>query len=240
MSGPAPVVSCLVPVYNGARFLAEAIHSILSQDWRPIEVIVVDDGSTDATPEILAGFGDQITVIRQENAGPVVARNRAIAAAAGEFLAFLDGDDLWAPKKLSRQVARLLAEPALGFCVAQVQNFWEAEVADEGERLGQSTRAQPIVGYVTGTLVVRRAVAGQVGPFDVALAHGDSADWFMRAEQLGVKGVCLDEVLLHRRLHRENRSRLRAQGSRDEFLRLLKRAVERNRSAPPPPPEPPT
>lgn len=239
MTAGAPLVSCIVPVYNGARFIAEAIASILAQDWRPIEVIVVDDGSTDTTPEILAGFGAPVRVIRQDNAGPVVARNRGIAAATGEFLSFLDADDTWVPGKLGRQVGFLLAEPALGFCVGQVQNFWEDEVADEGERLGDSVRARPIAGYVTGTLVVRREVAGRVGPFDVSLAHGDSADWFQRAAQLGVRGELLPEVLLRRRLHLANRSRVHAQGSRDEFLRLLKRAVDRRRSPEPPPQDPP-
>jgi len=239
VTGPAPLVSCIVPVYNGARFIAEAIVSILAQDWRPLEVIVVDDGSTDSTPEVLAGFGDPVRVIRQDNAGPVVARNRGVAAAAGEFLAFLDADDLWVPDKLTRQVKGLLADPDLGFSVGQVQNFWEEEVAAEGERLGSSLRARPIAGYVTGTLVVRREVAAQVGPFDVTLEHGDSADWFQRAGQLGVRGDLLPEVLLRRRLHLANRSRVHAQGSRDEFLRLLKRSVDRKRSGGAPPEGPP-
>lgn len=227
------LVSCIIPVCNGARYLQSSLDSVLGQTWKPIQVIVVDDGSTDDTPVILGRYRDRITTIRQENAGPVVARNRGIAAATGAFLAFNDADDLWVPNKLELQMACLAADAALGFCVGHAQNFWEDEVADEAARFSGHARSKPVPAFVTTTLLVRRAAFERVGRFDGTLGHGDSADWFLRAERAGVTGRLLPEVLLHRRMHSDNRSRTTAGESRDEFLRILKRRVDERRAGPP-------
>ncbi len=235
MTDTSPLISCIVPVYNGERFLAEALDSILAQSWQPLEVIVVDDGSTDDTGEVLARYRPAVTVIRQPNAGPASARNRGASAAQGALLAFLDADDRWAPGKIGEQMARLACEPHLGFCVGKVQNFWEPEVAEEERRLRDGARARPLAGYVTGTLLVRREVFDRVGPFDPTLAHGDSADWFLRARNAGVEGALMDQVLLFRRLHLENRSRVHRDRSREEFFRLLSRSLKSRRSPGPPP-----
>jgi glycosyltransferase involved in cell wall biosynthesis len=238
MTDPAPLISCIVPVYNGARFLVETLDNILAQSWHPLEVVVVDDGSTDATGDLLARYADRVLVIRQANAGPSAARNAGIKKAKGDFVAFQDADDLCPPHRLTLQMTHLAKQGNLGFCVAKAQNFWEPEVADEGRHLAGSARAGPIAGYVTGTLLVRRDVLNLVGPFDPALTHGDSADWFLRADKLGVEGTMLDEVLLFRRLHLNNLSRVSAGDSRDEFFRLLKRNLEGKRRPTPPPVEP--
>ena len=111
---PEPgLVSCVIPVYNGARYLAESIESVLAQEYRPLEVIVVDDGSTDGTGAVLDAFGDRIRSFRQENGGPSVARNRGMEMSRGEFIAFLDADDLWVPDKLRLQLDAMEARPYL-------------------------------------------------------------------------------------------------------------------------------
>ena len=102
-----PFVSVITPVHNGARFLAEAVESVERQGYEPLEIIVVDDGSTDDTPRVIAELGDRVLALRQENAGPAAARNRAIAAARGDVLAFCDADDTWPEGKLDAQLARL-------------------------------------------------------------------------------------------------------------------------------------
>lgn len=229
MTDPAPLISCIVPVYNGARFLAETLDNILAQSWHPVEVIVVDDGSTDTTGDVLAQYAGRVRVVRQANAGPSVARNRGITEASGTFVAFQDADDLSPPHRLALQSTHLANNPDDGFCVAMVQNFWEPEVAEEGRQLLGSARSGPIAGYVTGTLLVRREALELVGSFDPTLTHGDSADWFLRAKRLGIQGTLLDEVLLFRRLHLNNRSREFADDSRDEFFRLLKRSLDGKR-----------
>ncbi len=113
----SPRVSVVVPCYNYGRFVAEAIGSILAQTYQDFEVIVVDDGSTDNTPEVLRGITDpRVRVLRKENGGCASARNAGRELARGEFLTFLDADDLWRPTFLERQVAVLDAEPEVSFC----------------------------------------------------------------------------------------------------------------------------
>src|SRR5574340_444159 len=116
MSAQIPV-SVIIPTYNRAALVPEAVASVLGQTWREFEVLVVDDGSTDGTLAALAPYAGQIRFLRRESRGGVsAARNTGIAAARGEWLAFLDSDDLWRPEKLARQMAYLLARPGLCLC----------------------------------------------------------------------------------------------------------------------------
>jgi glycosyltransferase involved in cell wall biosynthesis len=226
------MVSCIVPVFNGERYLAEAINSILAQTYRPLEVIVADDGSTDQTRKISVGFGDVVRYIMQANQGPSTARNLGIQAAAGEFIAFLDADDLWHAEKLTCQLERFQAKPELDYCVTHCQNFWIPELQAEAEKFRNHRISRPMPGYVTGTLVVRRVAFTKVGLFSTKLAHGDSTEWFLRAAEHGTKSELLPEVLMYRRIHLNNRSRLLATRSKDEFLRLLKSSLDRRRRSP--------
>src|SRR5437763_447547 len=107
-------VSVIIPAYNFARYVPEAIDSVLAQTYAPFEVIVVDDGSTDDTPKVLAAYGNRIRAIRQVNQGVAAARNTGLAAAGGEYVAFIDSDDTWEPRKLQLQMDRFDADPDLG------------------------------------------------------------------------------------------------------------------------------
>lgn len=229
MNGPR--VSCVIPVYNGERFLGEAIRSVLAQTVPDVDIVVVDDGSTDGSADVVHGFGDRVRYVHQQNAGPAAARNRGVAEASGAFISFLDADDLWVADKLEKQLARFEARPELSYSVGMVQNFWEDEVADEAERMSKHARARPIPGYVTLTLLVGREWMDRVGAFDTGLGHGDAADWFQRADAMGAVGELLDDVLARRRLHADNRSRKMAATSREEFLRMLKRRLDAGRGA---------
>ena len=99
-----PLVSVVIPTYNRAWVIKEAVDSVLAQDYKDFELIIVDDGSTDNTSDVLASYGEDVRVLFQENRGVSAARNRGVAEASGHFVAFLDSDDLWLPKKLSIQV----------------------------------------------------------------------------------------------------------------------------------------
>ena len=148
-----PLVSCIIPVYNGADFLAEAVTSVLAQRHPALEVVVVDDGSTDDTPRVAASFGERVRYVRQDNAGPAVARNTGLAKTRGELVAFLDADDRWHETKLARQAAVLEAQPELDYLVALVQNFWSDVAEAEREQVRDHPRTRPIPGFVTGTLL---------------------------------------------------------------------------------------
>ena len=224
-----PLISCAIPVFNCERYLAEALDSILAQTYRALEIIVADDGSTDGTAQVVASYGDRIRYLWQSNAGPAAAQNLALAAVQGQFVAFLDADDLWHPEKLARQMARFRARPELDLCVAHIQNFWVPELAEEAERLRDHRIAQPLPGYTSVTLLAKRCLFEAVGPFDSRLQHGSGLDWFLRAAEHGAVMELLPDVLVYRRLHEANRSRHLADNSRDAHVRILKASLDRRR-----------
>jgi glycosyltransferase involved in cell wall biosynthesis len=223
------LVSCIVPVFNGERYVGEALDSILAQTYRPLEVLVADDGSTDGTAGVVAGYGEQIRYLCQPNAGPAAACNLGLERAQGEFVAFLAADDVWHPEKLERQMARFQAREELDLCVTYIQNFWVPELAEEAERFRDHRLAQPMPGYTCVTLLARRSLFETVGLFDATLQHGSDLEWFARAGDQGAVVEMLPEVLVHRRLHEGNRSRHLASNSRDTFLQILKASLDRRR-----------
>ena len=216
------LVSVVIPVYNGARFLDDALRSVFAQDYRPLEVIVVDDGSTDATPEVLARW-PEVIAIRQANAGVTAARNAGLARATGAFIALQDADDLWAPHKLSAQVAYLDEHAHFGYCAALVQSFLEPGHA-RPEWLPDAHLTEARAGGI-GNFFVRAEVLREVGPFPA----DDPSDlaWSLRAQELGIRAGIVEEVLLMRRVHDANIS-ARVDGSKIR-LTTLRAAIARRR-----------
>lgn len=223
------LVSCIVPVWNGERFVAEALDSILAQTYRSLELIVVDDGSTDGTAARVKAYGSRVACVRQPNAGPAAARNTGIRLAGGEFVAFLDADDIWHPEKLTRQLRRFEARAELDFCVAHAQNFSAPELGGAPDASLRVPRAGALPGYVTSTLLARRALIERIGVFDPTLRHGDDTDWFLRAIDGGAVREVLPDVLLFRRLHRESLSHRNASKSHDEYVLILRARIARHR-----------
>ena len=223
------LVSCVVPVFNGEGHLAASLDSMLAQTYRPTEVIVVDDGSTDGTPALAASYGDRVRYLRQANAGPATARNTGVAAARGEFVAFNDADDLWRPEKLERQMAHFARVPSLGVSVTHIRNFFDESAPPDMAGSASPRLLDPKPGFLTPCMLARRTVFNLVGPFNAELAHANVTAWFLRARSLGVVIECLPDVLTDRRLHGTNRSRARVQHSREEYLRLVKRHLDRRR-----------
>jgi glycosyltransferase involved in cell wall biosynthesis len=224
-----PLVSCIVPVFNGERFLREALDSILAQTYRPVEIIVADDGSTDGTAALVADYGDQLRYLFQLNAGTAAACNLGLQAAQGNFMAFLAADDLWHRDKLIRQIERFEARPELDVCVTHVQNFWIPALKEEAERFRNHRISQPLPGYVPQTLLARRALFETVGHFNIALRHADSTDWFLRVIEHGAVIDILPDALVYRRIHQSNLSRRMASASRQEYVELVKATLERRR-----------
>ncbi len=201
-----PTISCIVPVYNGERFLGEALESILGQSYPHLEVIVVDDGSIDGTETVARKFGGQIRYHRQANAGAPAARDEGIRLATGELVAFLDADDLWHSEKLDRQWARFQARPELDLCFTHVQHFWVGEMEEEKKRYATHRLSQILPSYLTQALLVWRALFQRVGTFNTGLRFADAMDWFLRAANQGVVMELLPEALWYRRMHQANGS----------------------------------
>ena len=214
-----PLVSCIVPVFNGERYLREALDSVLQQTYRHLELIVVDDGSTDGSATIAASYGDRLRALRQTNAGPAAARNHGLRDMRGDFAAFLDADDLWHPEKLARQMARFAQSPALDVCVTHVHNFWIPELAEEAARFRDHRIARPLPAYVAATMVARRRAFELVGTFDANLGFGHSTEWFLRAAARGAVVEALPDNPPHpsRQSSRQMRRELR------QYLRLVRR-----------------
>lgn len=176
----APLLSVIIPVYNGAEFLADALTSVYAQAYTPIEIIVVDDGSADNTAAVVQMCGPDIRYLYQSNQGPAAARNAGLALAQGELIAFLDADDLWPPHKLTLQVTALLANE-------KVQVVWgHTQICTYGETVAPCRTLAPQRAPLLGSLLCRRSVFTQVGLFDPALWLGEDIDWLRRLVAAGV------------------------------------------------------
>lgn len=216
---PEPIsglASVIIPAYNAAAYVAEAVDSVLAQDYPEVEIVVVNDGSKDNTLEVLRGYGDRIRVIDQANAGPPKARNAGLAAVRGEFVAFLDADDIWLPGKLSTQIAHLQAHPDVGTVFTR-WHVWPAD-ADGVFRIPEVAPVpRPGVGVVadrsgwmytrlllechllTTTVMLRTSLVRSIGDFDIALYNGDDYDYWLRASRVA-KVDKLDCVGAHYRV----------------------------------------
>lgn len=198
------LVSVVIPAFNGAKYIGETIESILAQTYRPLEVLVVDDGSTDATGEIVQRFGDPVRYIRQQNAGTAAARNRAVAESRGEFIALLDQDDLWVPHKLERQIPRFAEDAQIGLVFAGIE-FFDTKSGKitatyfPGDELDLCDLLAHVVLPVQ-TILFRRSALEKIGPFDTTLGGTDDWDIGIRmAAEFRMVGV--NEILGRVRLH---------------------------------------
>jgi hypothetical protein len=187
----APTVSAIIPVYNGQRYVAESIRSVLAQSRPVAECIVVDDGSTDGTADVLASFGSSIVVVRQDHAGVSAARNAGMATAIGDCFAFLDADDVWFPGKTEAQVAVLQAEHDAG---AVYSGFVVTDEHLQARRLiihsgGQLSVKRAFLGYSGGlgfsfTGIVRRDAAEAAGGYDERLSNCADVDFWWRVSRM--------------------------------------------------------
>jgi glycosyltransferase involved in cell wall biosynthesis len=223
-----PRISVIVPAYNSERYLGEALQSVLSQTRRPFEVIVVDDGSSDGTPSVASSFGDDVHYVRQPNGGIGAARNHGVDLAAGDYIAFLDADDVWEPDKLERQLAALEEEPQPDLVFGLVRQFVSPELPAEAKaRLRCPDHSQP--GYFAGAMLVSRAIFERVGPFATDLHVGEFIDWMARARELGWREEMLDAIVLRRRLHDTNQG-VRHRDQMGDFAHVLKASLDRRRA----------
>lgn len=222
-----PLVSVVIPAYNAAPHITAALESVLAQPVRPLEIIVVNDGSTDTTAELAAAFGERVTVLHQPNQGISAAINRGIQAARGEWLAFLDADDLWTADRLEKQFAALAVQPSLSFVFGHLQNFYSPET-DAEYRAKIFCEPNPLSGIWYHTMLIRRADFLRVGLFETQWAFGNFMEWFERANSLEMTFTVLADVLLLRRLH-PNNSGLRDTASRQDYARVLKTILDRKR-----------
>ncbi len=218
-----PMVSVIIPTYNRAGYIAEAIESVLAQEYASIEIIVVDDGSTDNTRQVVAVF-PEVRYVYQENRGQAAARNRAIAMAEGEWLAFVDSDDLWTPGRLPMQVRYLLEHPEIMMVFGGVEQF-----SSEAHRLlHEKSLKMAVRGMTLGTLLIRKSDFLRVGDFCTDLRVGEFVEWFTRATDRGYRYYQFSDIFLRRRLHDRNLGLQKQEGA-NAFASILKASLERRR-----------
>lgn len=223
-------ISCVIPCYNAERFLAAALDSVFAQTCPVSEIIVVDDGSTDRSAEVVAHHADRVRYVVQPNAGPAAARNRGVELSAGAFIAFLDADDVWRPRKLEHQMARFAQRPELEICVTHLSAFWEEEVRHEQARRGALGEGNVLPGYVMQTMLARRQAFEKVGPLNPALRYGEDTDWFIRARDAGLAIELMPDVLLLRRFHANNLTRSRGNAAlKSGILDMVQSSLARRR-----------
>ena len=218
----APLISVVVAAHDGERYIAAALDSAFAQDHTPIEVIVVDDGSTDATPQIVSGY--PVRSIRQSTCGQGAAKNAGVAAARGELIAFLDHDDVWFPAKLSRQVEALRARPGSDGVLARLEVLLEPGVAHPP----WLTRSREYPWFPPSSWLLRRTLFDTVGPFDTVSLIPDF-DWMLRARDAGVVFEIVREPLGSYRFHGENVSYRRSE-IREHAFHALGRSLDRMRA----------
>ena len=222
-----PSVSVICPAWQAAATLAETLASVKAQIVRPDETLVVDDGSTDATVEVAEASG--ATVISRPHRGVAAALNAGIAASRGDFLAFIDADDLWPADRLAAQIGILVADSRLAGVLGLAQRFVAPESGPDTEACRRSPDDLQQA-WLTGALLVRRRAVEAVGPFDEAMHAGHAIDWFDRGRRLGLVFAMPRRVVLLRRVRPgslSQRSPLRDSG----YALMAWRAIQRRRSS---------
>jgi glycosyltransferase involved in cell wall biosynthesis len=220
-----PTVTAAIPVHNGEAYLAQAIESVLGQGRACEQVIVVDNDSTDRSAEIARSFGSAVEVFFEPRRGIGPARNAALRAARGEYVAFLDADDLWDEAKTGLQLAAFEADPELQLVFGQVRQFVSPDLGVE-EAADLSVPADPQPGLYIGAMLASRTAIDAVGAWPEEVKVSDGLSFLLRAGELDLKRAMLAETVTLRRVHGANHS-LRNWGERTEFAQFLKRSLDR-------------
>lgn len=223
----APLITVIIAVYNGARYLAAAIESALAQTYEAVEIVVVDDGSEDGSGAIAEKFLPRVRYARHPHEGMGAARNRAIALARGSLFAFLDADDAFPAGRLELQISAFRADPALEAVYGHVREFVSADLEPAAARRLRTPAAR-IQGRLVGAVLIKREAFFRVGLFDTTLKVGVGLDWSARAAEQRLKSLILPEIVLERRLHNENNG-LRQKDHRDQYIHVIKAALDRRR-----------
>ena len=205
-----PLVSVILPVYNGEKFLAYAIEAIKQQNYYPLEILVIDDGSTDETAAIMADFQDEIRSFYQDHQGPATARNYGLRMAQGEIYAFFDVDDLWSEELFEQMLNQLLDDPTSEIIQGLIQQVLIPELtvnqnhAHTDYDSHQDIPDKPYRFINLTSALYRKSAFEKVGLLDESLMTGDDLDWFIRAWECRIKKIDFNGVFLIYRRHKTN------------------------------------
>jgi glycosyltransferase involved in cell wall biosynthesis len=225
-----PAISAIIPVYNAERFLAEAIDSALAQTLRPLEIIVVDDGSTDGSLTVARRYPAPVRVVEQAHAGAGAARNLGAGLAGGDLLAFLDADDRWPESKSARQWEAFQRTPTLDAVLGHVRQLRDGPEWIAGVAAPSGGAEHLDAGYASGAMLIRRDSFFRVGLFRSEWRVGEFIDWFARATEAALTIEVLPDLVLWRRIHDANLG-VREHSARTDYTRVVRETLRRRRAA---------
>lgn len=220
-----PLIDVIIAVYNREKFIKEAVESVQNQTWQNLNIIIANDGSTDSTSQIIKSLREadpRIKTIELAHSGLSPTLNAAVRQATGDYIAFLDSDDLWHPQKLEKQLENLVASGTdIGFCMLE-----EFETFDEGTPKTSKARPGPLKGFLKLVFLGKRSLFDTFGLFNETIHTGDFIEWFSRVRRAGTELAMLDEVLAYRRVHSHN---MTGAAPKRAFLEVLKIHMDEKR-----------
>jgi glycosyltransferase involved in cell wall biosynthesis len=222
-------VSCVIPTLNPGRRLRRALDSIATQTRPPDEIIVVDDTPDDSVAQVAASYALPIRVVRGKGCGPAAARNVGIRDAKGEFISFLDHDDVWLPEKISRQLAAFKSQSNLDVSITLARVDWEDGMEVAKAAFIKTGRRQVVPAYATPGMLAPASVFERVGLLCEDYKFADAIDWFARVQESRLNVGLVEEVLLLHYMHESNHNQRDTTASFGEYPLLFKRMLDRRR-----------
>lgn len=195
-----PLISVIIPYYKGEKYITETLASVFNQGYNNFEIIIVNDGSPIETLEVLQPFSDRVKMIHQENQGQAAARNTGIREAMGEFITFLDQDDLWTDNRIATMLPYLTDSNEYDFVRGTVDHF---RILPDGSRESTGPKVWEVL---PGVSFYRKSVVDRVGMFNESMHEGEDFDWNIRLHESGAKGIQIPDLVLLYRRHDTNHS----------------------------------
>jgi len=221
------LISVIVPVFNHARFIGQALDSVIAQRGVRTEIIVVDDASDDDIDLRIKPYLDRIVYLRQPKRGTSAAKNAGIKRSSGEMISFVDADDYWLPGKLELQLDVLRKNPEIQIVYGYCREFYDEELS-EAERSTIRCSPEPLLSELPSIMLARKSVFDRVGYYDESFILGMDIDWALRCRASGAKTYVLPQTLYCRRIHRNNSGRVNKSFKRDR-VNALKAHLDRTR-----------
>lgn len=220
-----PLISVIIPVFNAEKYLPDSLESIKEQNYEPLEIIVIDDGSTDNTANIVNNCSEKVKYIYQENSGPATARNTGIKISQGDYISFLDADDLWLTNTLKIQLDFLHKFPESKIVLGKTQFFQYNSNKLFWENIGK-----PRFFLNLGSAIYHKSVFTEVGLLDEKLTYSEDIDWFNRAREKQINIVKHQEIVLYYRQHENNMTKNK-NTQELALLKVLKSSLSRRRQS---------
>ncbi len=222
-----PLVSVVIPAFNASSYIEETLSSVFKQEYPNLEVIVVDDGSEDETASIVKQF--DITYFYQKHQGVSSAMNAGFNAAKGEFIASVDSDDLWLPKKISLQIELFESDPDLDIAFCYIEQFLCPKIKESENKFHIPESSKILAGYSSIAMLIKKRSFFSVGLFNETYQFGDFIEWYGRARDFGLKQTIHKDILALRRIHKSNMGSDQL-AAKQSYMKIIKERLHRQRN----------